>query len=240
MATVTLPATAAWSVRSSVEASFRIGLDNFPAFFTVALLFAAPGFVLEMRGIGGIPKFAADLAGTVAAYICILCGTLHTLEDRVLTLQQTVWQINRPGLRSLLLLGAVQTIAIVAAAVLFVVPALYLLALWSVTMPVMLVEGTDMRESFQRSAELTRDRRWRVLGASVVCVLIVVAVFGTISAVLNAVPIVSERIELQALLRWLAGAACAAFIHPLSAILYTLLRQEKEGVSISRILGTLH
>ena len=53
-------------------------------------------------------------------------------------------------------------------------------------------------------------------------------------------PIVSERIELQALLRWLAGAACAAFIHPLSAILYTLLRQEKEGVSISRILGTLH
>ena len=142
MATVTLPATAAWSVRSSVEASFRIGLDNFPAFFTVALLFAAPGFVLEMRGIGGIPKFAADLAGNVAAYICILCGTLHTLEDRVLTLQQTVWQINRPGLRSLLLLGAVQTIAIVAAAVLFVVPALYLLALWSVTMPVMLVEGT--------------------------------------------------------------------------------------------------
>ena len=79
-----------------------------------------------------------------------------------------------------------------------------------------------------------------MLGASVVCVLIVVAVFGTISAVLNAVPIVSERIELQALLRWLAGAACAAFIHPLSAILYTLLRQEKEGVSISRILGTLH
>jgi hypothetical protein len=226
---ITLPAASAWSVRSSVEASFRIGLDNFPAFFTAALLFAAPGFVLEMRGVGGIPKFAADLAGNVAAYICILCGTLHALDDRVLTLQQTVGQINRPGLRGLLLLGAVQTIAIVAAAAFFIVPALYLLALWAVTMPVML----------ERSAELTRDRRWRVLGASVVCVLIAVAVFGAISAVLNAVPIVSERIELQALLRWLAGAACAAFIHPLSAILYTLLRQEKEGLSTAQIAGML-
>jgi uncharacterized membrane protein len=195
--------------------------------------------VLEMRGVGGIPKFAADLAGNVAAYICILCGTLHALDDRVLTLQQTVGQINRPGLRGLLLLGAVQTIAIVAAAAFFIVPALYLLALWAVTMPVMLVEGTEIRESFERSAELTRDRRWRVLGASVVCVLIAVAVFGAISAVLNAVPIVSERIELQALLRWLAGAACAAFIHPLSAILYTLLRQEKEGLSTAQIAGML-
>ncbi len=234
-----MPLASTWTVRSSVEASFRIGLDNFTAFLTVALLFAAPGFVLEMRGVGGIPKYAADIAGNIAAYICILCGTLHALDDRMLGVRDTLRQINRPALIGLLVLGIVQSIAIVAAALFFVVPALYLVTIWAVTMPAMLVEGTDMRDSFRRSVELTAGRRWLVLGASVVCALIVVAVFSAISAVLNAVPIVSERIELQSLLRWLAGAACAAFIHPLSAILYTLLRQEKEGLTIAQIVGTL-
>jgi hypothetical protein len=234
-----MPSASAWTVRSSVEASFRIGLDNFTAFLTVALLFAAPGFILEMRGVTGIPKYAADLAGNIAAYICILCGALHALDDRVLNVRDTLRQINRPALISLLALGIVQSIAIVAAALFFVVPALYLITIWAVSVPAMLVEGTDMRDSFVRSVELTRGRRWRVLGASMVSVLIVVAVFSAISGVLNAVPIVSERIELQSLLRWLAGAACAAFIHPLSAILYTLLRQEKEGLSIAQVVGTL-
>jgi len=238
MSTTAMPAASAWTVRSSVEASVRIGLDNFTAFFVAALLFAAPAFVLEMRGVGGIPKYAVEIAGNIAAYICILCGTLHALDDRVPGVQQTILQINRPALRSLLVLGIVQSVAIVVAALL-VVPALYLITVWAVTVPAMLVEGTGVRDSFERSAELTRDRRWRVLGASVVCVVIVVAVFGVISAVLNAVPIVSERTELHSLLRWLAGAACAAFIHPLSAILYTLLRQEKEGLSIAQIVSTL-
>jgi hypothetical protein len=238
MSTTAMPTTSAWTVRSSVQASVRIGLDNFTAFFVTALLFAAPAFVLEMRGVGGIPKYMVEIAGNIAAYICILCGTLHALDDRLLGVQQTILQINRPTLRSLLVLGIVQSVAIVVAALL-VVPALYLITVWAVTVPAMLVEGTGVRDSFQRSAELTRGRRWRVLGASVVCAVIVVAVFGAISAVLNAVPIVSERTELQSLLRWLAGAACAAFIHPLSAILYTLLRQEKEGLSIAQIVSTL-
>jgi hypothetical protein len=238
MSTTAMPSASAWTVRSSVEASFRIGLDNFTAFFVVALIFSAPGFVLEMRGVTGIPKLTADLVGNVAAYICIVCGALHALDEHALGVQGTLWQINRPALVSLLALGLVQSIAIVGAALL-VVPALYLITLWAVTVPAMLVEGTDLRDSFQRSAELTLGRRWRVLGASVVCVLIVAAVFSAISAVLNAVPIVSERTELQSLLRWLAGGACAAFIHPLSAVLYTLLRQEKEGLSIAQIVGTL-
>jgi hypothetical protein len=239
MSTTAMPSASAWTVRSSVEASVRIGLDNFTAFFVTALLFAAPAFVLEMRGVGGLPKYAVEIAGNIATYVCILCGTLHALDDRVLGVQATLWQINRPALVSLLVLGIVQSVAIVAAALLLVVPALYLITIWAVTVPAMLVEGTGVRESFERSAGLTRGRRWRVLGASVVCVAIVVAVFAAISAVLNAVPIVSERIELQSLLRWLAGAACAAFIHPLSAVLYTLLRQEKEGLSIAQIVGTL-
>jgi hypothetical protein len=239
MSMMAMPPASTWTVRSSVQASFRIGLENFTAFLVVALLFAAPGFILEMRGVDGIPKYGADIAGNIAAYICILCGTLHALDDRVLGVTDTLRQINRPALIGLLALGVVQSIAVVVASLFFIVPALYLITIWAVTVPAMLVEGTDLRDSFRRSAELTRGRRWRVLGASVVCVLIVVAVFTAISAVLHAVPMVSERIELQTLLRWLAGAACAAFIHPLSAILYTLLRQEKEGLSIAQIVGTL-
>jgi hypothetical protein len=230
---------APWTVRSSVEAAFRLGLANFTTFFAVALIFGALGFVVEMRGVSGIPKLLADLVSHVGAYICLVCATLHALDDHVLDLQGTLRQIARPSVRRLIGLGLIQAFAIVVCAIL-VVPALYLMTIWAVAMPVLLVEDTDIRDSFVRSQELTSGRRWRVFGASIVSTLIVVVAFGSISLILNAIPIVAERDELQSLLRWIIGAAVATFVYPLSAILYVLLRQEKEGTSISSIVGTLH
>ncbi len=235
----TTPSPHGWTVRSSVEASFRLGLEHFTAFFVVSLIFAAPALVLETRGVTGIPKYLADILGNVAAFICILCATLHALDDHVLNVQDTLWQIHRPTLAQLLVLGAIQSIATIAGAFL-VVPALHLMTIWIVAMPVMLVEDTGIVESFRRSAFLTSGRRWRVLGASALCVLLAFLVFNAVSLVLGIIPIVAERAELLPLLRWVVGAIVAAFIYPLSAILYVLLRQEKEGLTIAQIAGTLN
>lgn len=114
------------------------------------------------------------------------------------------------------------------------------MAIWIVAMPVMLVEDTGIVKSFQRSALLTSGRRWRVLGASALCVLLAFLVFNAVSLILGIIPIVTERAELLPLLRWVVGAVVAAFIYPLSAVLYVLLRQEKEGLTIAQIAGTLN
>jgi len=239
MSIASMPSASTWTVRSSVEASFKLGLEHFTAFMVVSLIFAAPGFVLEMRGVTGIPKYLADILGNVAAYICILCATLHALDDHMLDVRHTLWQIHRSNLVKLLVLGSIQSIATVFAAIL-VVPALYLMTIWIVAMPAMLVEDTDIAEAFRRSAVLTSGRRWRVLSASAFCVAFAIVIFGGVSLILGGIPIVAERAELQPLLRWLVGAAVAAFIYPLSAVLYMLLRQEKEGLAIAEIAGALN
>ncbi len=235
---MSLSDTQTWTVRSSVQTAFRIGYENFTAFFIAALLFSAPAFVLEMRGVEGLPKYAVDFAGNVAAYIVILCGALNALDEHPLGIQATLGQVNRPALPGLLALCVVQSLAIALGALL-IVPALYLMTLWAIAVPAMLVEGTGAGDSLRRSAELTDGRRWRVLGAVVMCLLVVALLFGAASALLSAVPIATERSTLQSILQWLLAGAAAAFVYPLSAVLYVALRQEKEGGTIAQIVGTL-
>ena len=193
-----------------------------------------------MRGIGGVPKFAADVFGTVAAYICILCGALQSLDEHRLNVQATLWQIHRPGLGNLLALGAVQAILTVVGLCVVVVPGLYLMTIWAVAMPVLLVEETGFVDGFRRSAELASERGWRIFGACIVCALMAAAAFALVSLVLRVIPIMTERVELQSLLHWLVGSMVLTFVLPLSAVLYVLLRQEKEGLTVSQIVGTLH
>ena len=235
---MSLSDTSAWTVRSSVQTTFRIGYESFTPFFIAALLFSAPAFVLEMRGVEGLPKHAVGLAGNIATYIAILCGALNALDEHPLGVQATLWQVNRPALPGLLALCVAQSLAIVLGALL-VVPALYLMTLWAVAVPAMLVEGTGVGDSLRRSAELTDGRRWRVLGATAVCLLVVTLLFGAESALLSAVPIAAERSTLQSILQWLLAGAAAAFVYPLSAVLYVALRQESEGGTIAQIVGTL-
>jgi hypothetical protein len=234
------PSAPPWTVRSSVEAAFRLGLQNFTSFAVVALIFTTPGFVLEMRGVGGIPKFVADILGDVAAYICILCGALQALDEHLLSVQNTLWQIHRPALPKLLVFGAVQSTLIALGTILLVAPGLYLMTIWMVAMPALLVEDGEIVDAFRQSAELTRGRRWRVFGAGTVCVLAAIVAFGFVSLGLRTIPIMSERFELQAWLHWLTGAVVLTFVYPVSAVLYVLLREEKEGLSVSQIVGTLH
>jgi hypothetical protein len=228
-----------WTVRSSVEMAFGIGRDNFAAFAVAALVFTTPAFVLQMNGVGGIPKLVADILGHTAAYICILGSAFHALDERMLGIRATLWQIHRPSLVKLLILGVVEAVLIGIGAFL-IVPAFYLMTIWAVAMPVLLIEETEVGDAFRRSADLTRGGRWRVFGACAVSVLIAIAVFGFVSLVLRTIPIMTERFELQSILYWLVGAVVATCLYPLSAVLYVLLRQEKEELTINQIVCTFH
>jgi hypothetical protein len=219
--------------------AFGIGRDSFTAFTIAALVFTAPAFVLEMNGVGGVPKLVADILGHTAAYICILCGTFYALGEHILGTRATLWQIHRPSLVSLLVLGVVEAV-LIGVGIILIVPAFYLMTIWAVAMPALLVEETEIGEAFRRSADLTRGRRWRVFGACMVSVLIAVAVFAFVSLVLRTIPIMTDRFELQSILNWLVGAVVATGLYPLSAVLYVLLRQEKEELTIGRIVSTFH
>ena len=67
--------------------------------------------------------------------------------------------------------------------VLLIIPGLFLLTIWSVFAPAIVVEGRGVIESFTRSHELVRGEGWAVFGAIVVAYLIVFVVAAIITAI---------------------------------------------------------
>ncbi|MPY94253.1 MAG: hypothetical protein GEV08_14680 [Acidimicrobiia bacterium] len=74
------------------------------------------------------------------------------------------------GLLTALLLVA---LLIVSTSTLVLLPVcLWLVARWALAAPACVVEGLGFRDGLRRSAELTRGRRWRVLGVAVVAIAV--------------------------------------------------------------------
>jgi hypothetical protein len=81
----------------------------------------------------------------------------------------------RPHLLTLLAATLIYSICIGVGLALLVVPGLFVLVRWSVIVPVIVVEGRGMRESFRRSNALVRGHSWTVLWA--LGVILVVSAF---------------------------------------------------------------
>jgi hypothetical protein len=234
---VAMPLPSEWTARSAVEAGLRLGLQYFTAFTVVGLVFTLPAFILEMRGVGGVPKFAAEILGNAAAQICILCSTFQALAGRTPNVAETFWQIQRQNLVKLLIFSIVQALLFLLGLVLFVAPGFYLMTVWAVAMPALvLIEDMEFIDAFRQSASLTKGRRWRVFGTVAACILMAIIAFGLASLVLYLVPIVIERTELRTMVLWPVTAIVAAFLNPVPAVLYVLLRQEKEGLTVEEIV----
>ena len=78
----------------------------------------------------------------------------------------------RPGLVDYFLLSLVVGILTFLGAILFIVPGIIIaLALW-LALAAMIFEGKDVGESLQRSRDLTRNNRWRLLGLYVLSALV--------------------------------------------------------------------
>jgi hypothetical protein len=76
---------------------------------------------------------------------------------------RTLARHTRPHVGTLLVATFIYSVCIGVGLVLLVVPGLFVLVRWSVIVPVIVLEGRGMRESFRRSSALVRGHGWRVL-----------------------------------------------------------------------------
>jgi hypothetical protein len=227
----TNPPPPPWTAVSVVEKSYALARDNFAAFFPAILILGAPGLIANALGLGLLGRIV-ELACSVATAICITCATLQAMAGHKPTMESILKQLQRPNIGPLLGLGAIQYVVITISAIL-VIPPFFLLPLWAVTIPAMLIERTDIAASFWRSVDLTRDRRLPILGAFVLWFVIFIVAAVVIFFLIGHGGI------LQHLVIWLFGAAAATVIQPLPAIFYVLLRGEKEGATLEQITAAL-
>lgn len=219
-----------WTVTSVVERSYLMARDNFAAFITISLIFNAIALVVDLLGLGVLGA-VVHLACGVVTTICLTWGALQALGGRKPTWEAMVRQVQGPLFGRLLLLGLIQYLAIALSAVV-VIPPFFLLPLWAVTIPAMMVERLELGAAFSRSADLTRYRRLPILGAFLLVIAIVVAASLLIFLALG-------QSALAQLVVWVIGSVTAIVLQPLSAIFYVLLRQEKEGMTAGQIAASV-
>jgi hypothetical protein len=85
-----------------------------------------------------------------------------------------MFQRVQPRLPALIVAGILAGLGIAVGLVLLIVPGLFLLTIWSLIVPTIVLEGKSAGESFGRSRELVKGNGWSVFG---VIVITFVAVF---------------------------------------------------------------
>jgi hypothetical protein len=79
----------------------------------------------------------------------------------------------QPRLPAAIVAGILAGIGIAIGLILLIVPGLFLLTIWSMLIPVIVIEGKSAGESFTRSREVVRGNGWNVFGLILITFLLV-------------------------------------------------------------------
>ena len=129
-----------------------------------------------------------------------------------------------PVFWQLLAVAILAGIGIAIGLVLLIIPGLILITIWSVVVPVVVLEKPGVFAAFGRSRELVRSHGWPVFGTLVVTWLITIGVAivgGIIVAALGGADII------QAIVNWLLSAALLPITALVISVLYFRLKAAK-------------
>ena len=120
---------------------------------------------------------------SVVGYFWVQAALVETVNDvrdgRADRSIGETYSAVRPRLWAATIAGVLAAIGIGIGLVLLIVPGLYLLTIWSMLIPVIVIEGRSAGEAFTRSREVVRGNGWNVLGLVIITFLLV-AIASTI------------------------------------------------------------
>jgi len=113
-------------------------------------------------------------------------------------------------------------IAIAVGLVLLIVPGLFLITIWAVIVPAIVIERSGVFASFGRSQRLVRGNGWNVFGILVLTVLILIGFQLVLGLVLSALP--------MGLARGISTLVAGALVAPFEALVVTTIYFRLIGV----------
>lgn len=160
-----------------------------PVAFVVYVLITLLGVLLGTLGwLGLVLSSLVSLAG-----IFWLQGALVVAIDDVrdgradLSITETLNRV-KPHLTTLAVAGILAVVAVGIGLVFFIVPGLFVLTIWLLIVPAIMLENCGISASFSRSQELVRGYGWSVFFVVVLTALIVLGVsiaFGVVDGALD-------------------------------------------------------
>ncbi len=190
------------------------------------LIIIAAGIYLVAAVIEGLLYLANNvvgaiigaLIGIVAAFLvqAALVKAAQDIRDGrvVLAIGQTVaaaWQVILPVAGASILAG----LAIVIGLFLLIVPGLYLITIWAVIVPAIVIERVRAMSSFGRSQGLVKGNGWNVFGILVITFLILFAFQLILGLILSGLD--------QALSNAISTVVAGALVAPFQALVVTTI-----------------
>ena len=164
--------------------------------FVIYVIAAIVAAVLSLAGTIG--ALLGSLVSIIAAYLlqATLVKAVQDVRDgRVdMSIGETV-QAARPYLWSVVGASILAGIAITIGFILIIVPGLYLITIWAVIVPAIVIEGSGAMASFGRSRQLVRGHGWHVFGTLVLVYIILLVVGFVLGAIFSALPHVLHRLD---------------------------------------------
>jgi len=193
--------------------------------FVIYLIAAVIAALLGLVG-GFIGALLGSLIGIVAAFLlqATLVKAVQDVRDgrADLSLGETV-RAATPYLGRVAGASILAGIAITIGLILLIVPGLFLITIWAVIVPVIVLEGTGAMASFGRSQQLVRGRGWHVFGTLVLTWIILLVVNIVLGLIFAALP--------DALGRGLSSVISGTIVAPFIALVVTLVYYRLSAVT---------
>jgi hypothetical protein len=173
------------------ERVFRIYADQFTLLIPAALLLFIPVALLNaviLSGGGALAWILTSAIATIATFWyqgMVVEAARDILDGRRDHTVGSLFQSALPLVAPLLGAGILAGIGITIGLVLLIVPGLFLLTIWAVIVPAIVIERVGVIDSFGRSRELVRGNGWQVFGVIVVLFLLQLVASGVVNAIVG-------------------------------------------------------
>ncbi len=208
-------------------------------FLSVNIMRSRPGDASALFSSPVYP-FTGLAGGLLGAFVlsCQLYLAISDLEGRSPALQET---LRQSVAKFLPLLGTMILLAlgVVFGFVLFIVPGVILAIMWSVALPAVVGETSNVFDAFSRSNALTRGNRWRIFGLSVLVWFVAIVVEGVVLAVVRIVSSATGPSAVTVVVSALLNFILSILLSVGSGALYIQLRELKGagGESVAQVFA---
>ncbi|MDN3721053.1 hypothetical protein QW131_22225 [Roseibium salinum] len=200
--------------------------------FDVAIGVEEPQFTSAGSGFA----FALSAIVNMVVYSFATALLVQLAYDAKLGRPVQIGRYFAPALSALVPLGILSIVVSIIVGLgfaLFIVPGLWLYAVFSVMAPAVVIERVGFG-GMGRSATLTKEYRWPIAGAlllGILCVVVINLVAGLLMGVIVAV----GGTFLGLIIFAAVSTVGAGFVSIVIALIYARLREIKEGVSVDQI-----
>jgi hypothetical protein len=187
-----------------------IALVTYLVISLISLLLALAGGI-----IGALAAIVVTIAGVFLLQAALVEAVADVRDGRAdLTLTETLSRVW-PRVGTVAVTAILAGIAIAIGFILFIAPGLYLITIWSVVVPAIVLEKRGVGEAFGRSRSLVKGYGWTVFGVVIVTFVINAIAAIVLGLVFHGLP--------TALGRYLGDVIANSLIAPFVAATWTSL-----------------